>query len=141
MSRHGGSRSGKQIPAFQIEVADYSKRQNGHYATSWVTGATKGGKTIEVLPFVPHKTFIKRFEDSEAAMSWASRIGTVLSCRKVDTSPYLKNIEYLNLNKPVSIVLDREEYVIGKALELSHPRIDYENKIIDIEVVDNSGDV
>lgn len=137
MSRHGGN-AGRRLPFFQLEIADYSKRRNGRYTTSWLN-FSKGQKgKIDRLPLVPCRTLLKRFKDGESAKRWGARFGTVISCRKVDTAPYFKNIEYLNLTgKPISIEFDKEEYMVNKALELSRPRIDFEDKKIDVQIVDN----
>ncbi len=106
---------------FQIEVIDFRKRNNGHYA-----------------PRRPRRTLFFHGKSKERAESWGARFGTVLHCRKVDTTPYRKNIDFLDLHQePISIEIEREEYVLNKALELSRPRKRYSDKLFDAEPIDN----
>ena len=94
-------------------------------------------RKIDVLPRVPCRTHIKRFKDSKAAKKWGGRFGTVISCFKVDTSPYLKNIEYLNLHQePLTIEMDREEYTLGSGLELQRGGRRAKGRNIRIEILD-----
>jgi len=101
---------------YQLEIIDFQKRNNGDNA--------------------PSQTKIKRAKSADIAKKWGAKFGTVLHCAKVDTTPYLKNIEYLNLNQePLEIEIDREEYVLNRAMELTRPRKRFGDKK-DIEVVD-----
>ena len=52
----------------------------------------------------------------------------------MDTQPYYRNIEFLNLERPV-IQLETDEFVINKAMELS--REPQREQKVRIEVVDN----
>lgn len=102
---------------FQLEIINFRKRNNGHYA--------------------PRMTKVKIAKSAETAKRWGARFGTVLHCVKVDTTPYLKNIEYLNLHQePMEIEIDKEEYVLNKAMELSRPRKRYSDKDFNAEVID-----
>jgi len=91
---------------FQMEVIDFRKRNNGQRAAP--------------------KTLIYRGKSAEMAKKMGARFGTVLHCRKVDRSPYLKNIESLDLHQePMEIEIDREEFVLNRAMELTRPRKRY----------------
>ncbi len=122
--------SNKRENVFQMVVVEYSKRRNG-YHRNFVIADDRG------LTSAPKRTIVRRFRDYRSAMKWGGRFGSVISCHKVDTYPYFRNIEYLNLTeKQVEIKIDREEYVLNRALELSHPRIEDEKygiKVVDKE--------
>ena len=52
-------------------------------------------------------------------MRYGKRFGSVVSCHKVDVSHYVKSAEYRTLPpKPVSISIDKEEYVLGKDIQI-----------------------
>lgn len=131
MSRR--ARVERRLPLFQIKVADFTNH-------SYKTIVVKKGKErqkIDIPSKAPCRTLLKHFRDGKAAIRFASRIGTVLSCFKVDTDPYLKNIEYLNLEQTFSVEVGEKEYVLNKALELSRPRKDFEGKKFDVQMLDN----
>ena len=130
MSRRG-ARTERRLPLFQIRVADFSKQT---YNTV-VVGSGRHRQKLDIPTTVPSRTICKPFKDGRAATRWASRFGLVISCFKVDTTPYLKNIEYLNLEQPLKFEVDREEYTLNKSLELSR-RTNGEKKF-DVEIVDN----
>ncbi len=135
MSRHGG-RAGRRMPVFQIEVGDCS---NSDYFKWILFEKGEKGKVGSISPpesLQKCRTLFGRFKNSEAAKRWGSRFGAVKACFKVDVSPWFKKVEHIDLNKPISVVIERDEYVLNQALELSRPTIDYENKKIDVEVVD-----
>lgn len=55
---------------------------------------------------MPVITKVRLAKSAEAAVAWAKRFGSVISCHKVDTTPYINNIEYLCkdvIGKPVEI--------------------------------------
>ena len=102
---------------YQIVVLDFKKRSNGHGRTIVVPDGNSRRK-IDILPEAPSRTLIKAFRSHEAAMKYGKRYGTVVSCHKVDTSPYLLNIEHLNLGEPRAIEIDRAEFVLGEDVEI-----------------------
>ncbi len=134
MSRHCGD-AGRGLPVFQIEVESFGRIGT---ATSWVDKGEHG--KVETCPLGHYKTFVKRFKDARAAMNWGRRFGTVKECRKVDVEPYFLNIEHLNLKRQPIVVMETEQYVVNRALELSRPRIDFETRGINIQVVDKEPD-
>ena len=102
---------------FQIEVLEFGKRR-GNYSAGADNGM--GRKDVDHWTTAPHRTLLKRAKSAEIAKNWAKRFGSILHCEKVDTSPYYRNIEFLNLEeKPIEIRLDREEFIVNKALELT----------------------
>lgn len=126
MSRH--TRQECTLPLFQIEILDFSKK-NGHVHNFGVdnvgTIAWQFGNKICTRPEkvkqadrvsqAPRRTLCKRFKNDKAALRWANRIGSVLSCKKVDVSCYLNNIEHLNLHQePIEVVIDKQEFVLEK---------------------------
>lgn len=125
MGRHGGS-AGRGLPLFQIEVLDFSARKKGYdnYDRRMfkdVDGFIK--KTVDTLPEIPCRTIVQRFRDYKAALRYGQRFGTVKECRKVDTSPYLKNIDYLNLNQqPFTVEFDRQELMLSESLEITRAK-------------------
>lgn len=131
MSRR--ARVERRLPLFQIEVADFTK----HTYRTIVVKNGKERQKVDIPSKAPRRTLLEHFKDGKAAMRWASRIGVVLSCFKVDTEPYLVNIEHLNLEQTFSVELGEKEYVLNKALELSRPRKEFEGKKFDVEVIDN----
>ena len=107
----------KREHVFQLEIINFRKRNNGLHA--------------------PRMTKVKHAKSAEIAKRWGAKFGTVLHCFKVDTTPYLKNIEFLNLHQePMEIEIDREEYVLNRAMELTRPRKRFSDKNFDVEVVD-----
>jgi len=138
MSRHG-ARAGRGLGVFQLEILDYSRRSTDHYETITTqrymprdgNGRDKHKVTtkLDLMPDVPHRTILGRFKDSNAAKRWGRRFGTIVSCQKVDTMPYLRNIEFLNLETHVEIQVAQDEFVINKALELTRPRKEPEQRI------------
>lgn len=96
---------------YQVEVIDFQKRNNGQFS--------------------PRRTLFMCGKSVEKVRRWGARFGTVLHCRKVDTSYYYhKSIDNLVLDqKPISIEIDsREEYVVSRSLELNRPRKRYSDK-------------
>ncbi len=139
MSRHGGSRSGRGIPEFQIVVQDYASWNKDALKTVLVSDGDGGKQKLDILKEIPCRTLLHRVRDYKAAIRWGERFGTVLERRKVSREPYLKNAEYLNLNqKPVSIQME-PEFVINKAMELT--REPQREQKIRIEIVDKEPEV
>lgn len=155
--------SGHRLIAFQIELLDFSRRNNGHYSDAVVLDTRgiylcqrcgwegqredkcpkcgeglypKGRvKVVDRKPIAPRRTKIGLFYNIKGAKKWGRKFGTVISCHKVDKSPYLKNIEYLNLKQePLTIELVQEDYVLNKALELERPKKRFDNGGINIEI-------
>ena len=57
------------------------------------------------------------------------------SCKKVDKSHYLENIEHLNLEQEtMTIELEQEDYVLTRTLELERPRKVFEEKKYEVEI-------
>lgn len=78
-------------------------------------------KKIDILPKVPYVTFLRFFPSYRRAIKWASKRGTVLSCRKVSPSYYLDSIAYKCrdiVDRPIELEIKREEYTITKDLEI-----------------------
>lgn len=136
MSRH--TRGECVLPLFQLEILDFSRR-NRHIPemkdgkTLFYVGSNKS-KAVDMLSITaPTKTLLKRFKDKESAERWGARCGSLISCEKVDISPYYENIEHLNLKQePIVIQIEREEYILNKAVELGHKK-DFGNNKIEIE--------
>ena len=64
---------------------------------------------------MPVITKVRLAKSADAAIAWAKRFGSVISCHKVDTTPYINNIEYLCkdvIGKPVEIQVDTTEFRI-----------------------------
>lgn len=79
-------------------------------------------KVSDTLPIALRRTIMGKFKDSERAKNWGSRQGTVISCEKVDVSPYYENIEHLNLKQePIELEIERKEFVLTKELEIERP--------------------
>lgn len=129
MSRH--TRQECTLPLFQIEIRDFSKKNgNNHnglagvlYGTTYqVNGNTYRRKEIvkvdDISGCESRRTLCKRFKNDTAALRWAKRIGSVLSCKKVDVSRYLNNIEYrkdlLGGGNTIEVVIDKQEFVLEK---------------------------
>lgn len=136
MSRHNGREH-----LYQLVILDYSKKNNNHHylvdgcppVIDVKDGRIKVVDTLSSQP--PHRTIISRRKTAKAAMRWGSRYGTVISCEKVDTTSYLKNIEYLNLKqKPRIIKLDKEEFIVTKRLELEHSLDTGVKKVFEIDI-------
>ncbi len=98
---------------FQLEVLVFGKRRNGHYMPPGVSTT----KESHGLPMAPHRTLFREARTADGAKRSAAKVGSVISCRKlgsspdrgVSLSPYTRNIESLNLNqKPILIELDQE---------------------------------
>lgn len=124
---------------YQIEIADYSKRNSGSGYTLTVFENGKKQK-VDILPEAPRRTLLKRAKSSELAKRWGARFGTVISCFKVDTEKYLNNIEYLNLaQEPIAIEAE-PEYFLNKNLEITRPRREFGGKKIELEIVDEGLD-
>lgn len=128
---------------YQIKVLNFAKSKN-EYKSPFIIfdeqGRVPAGNMVDRMPDVPSRTLLKRFKDNKAALRYGNRFGTVISCHKVDTDPYLKNIEFLNLKQePIEIEVDREEYVLNKDLELKRPRRKSGGRQVRIEIVDNEG--
>jgi hypothetical protein len=134
MGRHGGSSGGRGLPLFQIEVLDFSARKQGYDSYDRRMFKDENGiirKTVDTLPEIPCRTIVQRFKDYKAALRFGQRFGTVKECRKVDTIPYLSNINYLNLDqKPIAIEMEREEeFELTDTLEVrrtQEPKLDVE---------------
>ena len=121
MSRRGGSQTARGLPVFQIEVLDYAHRKESGART--IGGNTHERRAkIDIPLYVPHRTLVGRFKDTNAAKRWGSRFGTVQSCFKVHTSYYLENIEYLKLEQEVSVRVTEQEFTVNRDLELSRIR-------------------
>ncbi len=120
MGRHNNTES-----AYQIEVLDFSRRRNRHYGLRGTPNG-KGRKEEDRLPVADHITKVFRFRNPEAAKRWAAKKGkkkrSIISCHKVDISPYLQNIEHLNLNQEPLTIEVEQDYVLNKVLELTRPR-------------------
>ena len=131
MSRHGGSHAGRGLQLFQIEVMDFAMR-NGDYKTIVIKDGY-GRQKIDIPKEIPCRTLLRRSSNAERAKGWARKFGLVISCHKVDTTPYLKNIEFLNLTpKPIAIERERE-YIISKTLEVRRDRKEFDGAPIDKE--------
>lgn len=122
------------MPLFQIEILDYRKNwqprkhDNGKMYNVDNAGALalqfghkihtlpEKIKEVDKIPQTPKsRTLCRRFKNDAAALRWAKRIGSVLSCKKVDLSCYRNNIEHLNLNQqPLEVVIDKQEFVLEK---------------------------
>lgn len=128
MSRH--TRQECTLPLFQIEILDFSRKNgnnhNGlagivHTSTHKYCGNNIGRAVVkadDILPCDNRRTLCKRFKNDTAALRWAKRIGSVLSCKKVDVSRYLNNIEYrkdlLGGGNTIEVVIDKQEFVLEK---------------------------
>jgi hypothetical protein len=99
-------------------------------------------KVEDILSVAQHRrTLVGLFFNKEKAKRWGSRYGTVISCRKVDKSRYLENIEHLNLKQePPTIELAQEEFVLSRTLELERPRRRYDVDKININIIDEDVD-
>lgn len=122
MGRHGGN-AGRGLPLFQIEVLDFSARKQGYDNYDRRTFKDNDGiirKTVDTLPAIPCRTIVERFKDYKAALRYGQRFGTVKECRKVDTSPYLNNINFLNLKQqPLTIEIEQPEFTLTDSLEVT----------------------
>jgi hypothetical protein len=98
-------------------------------------------KAADTMPLAPRRTLLKRARDNDEAKRWGARFGSVISCVKVDISPYLENIEHLNLGEQPVIVEMEEEYVLTEDLEIKRPRREFPAKRFEVEIADgeNSG--
>jgi hypothetical protein len=112
------SNVGLREPLFQIEVVDCSDGQY-HQAGNAYDGHKM--KQADIIHPSHRRTLFKRFRDSRAAKKWGSRFGTVISCHKVDISPYYFNIEHLNI-EPITVELENNGYSLNKSLEVSRLR-------------------
>lgn len=119
MSRHGGSSVARGLPLFQIEVLDFTKRNN-NYTKTVLMDKGNGREKVDLLAETPCRTLVGRFKDHKRAIRWGKRFGTVKECYKVDTSPYLNNINYLNLDqKPITVEIELEEFTLNENLEIT----------------------
>jgi hypothetical protein len=138
---------------YQIELLDFTKRSSGRstdavipdsgglyfcYKCEWegkrepqcpVCGNSlvpKGKvKLVDTMPIAARRTIVTQptNKNKESIKRWAARFGTVISCRKVDSSPYTQNIEYLNLKQePIVLEVERDEFVLTEDLELERPQ-------------------
>ena len=119
---------------FQIVVADYSFRGNGHRRT-WVGNNNddkKAYKSVDV-DLVPHKTLFRFAKNGKRAMrKVGKRFGTIISCQKVDSHHHhLNKIESLNL-EPIKIEMTVEDFTINREGFISRS-IEIEGREIDIE--------
>ncbi len=110
---------------YQTEVIDFSRRKNRRYGLRGTPNG-RGRKEEDRLPVGDRETNVSHFKNAESAKRRVSKKGkkkrSIISCRKVDTSPYLLNIEHLNLNQEPMTIEVEQDYVLNKALELSRPR-------------------
>ena len=152
-----------RLEAYQIEVLDFSKRKNQHRSDAVIAdgrgayrcrqchweGEHQGRcpncgselyqkgriKAVDMLPTAPRRTLVELFYNPRGARKWGSRFGTVISCKKVDKSHYLENIEHLNLEQEtMTIELEQEDYVLTRTLELERPRKVFEEKKYEVEI-------
>jgi hypothetical protein len=131
MSRHGGSSVGRGLPLFQIEVLDYASR-DARYTKTVLMDNGYGREKVDILSEIPCRTLVGRFKNYKRALRWGQRFGTVKECHKVDTSPYLNNINYLNLDqKPITIEVDLEEFTVNESLEVTRG---IEDREFDVEI-------
>ncbi len=137
MSRHSG-----RLYPYQIEIQTFNHRHNGrlHDSATPIGVVPVGSIVVESLAMGPRRmkladiasagviiTRVKRFADYEAAKRWGSRFGTVIACEKIDTSRYLRDIEYkckdcIGSPPPLEIQIGREEYALNENLELVRSR-------------------
>jgi hypothetical protein len=149
------------LATYQIEVLDFSKKPRGQYSDALVPdgrgvyrcrkceweGQTSGEcpqcgnrdlyqkgkvKVVDTLPAAPRRTLVELFYGYKQAVRWASKFGSVISCRKVDKTRYLENIEHLNLGQePVRFEVE-QDYVLTRTFELERPRRSSSKKEFDI---------
>lgn len=109
---------GNKEHLFQIVVKNFSKRDRNGRRDTVVVPRNGIRKKVDVEPEAQRRTLIKAFRNAKAAMRWGRRYGTVVSCQKVDTSYYLRNIEFLNLEPAMKIEIETEEIAVGSDLSV-----------------------
>lgn len=158
--------SKQRLDAYQIEVLEFPKNARKQQSSTAVIPDARGqyrcprcnweGEWVMVCPkcgskelypksrvkladtqTVGHRrTVMELFRDAKKAKKWGARFGTVISCRKIDKSYYLENIEHLNLRQePLTIELE-QDFVLNKALELERPKRNFGNRKLNVEIVE-----
>jgi hypothetical protein len=113
------SRLAPNMNEYQIEVLDYKHRKPPPNNQLFIH---KDGRRVkEPTEHIPLITLFRHAKTQEQAKRSASKKGSVISCRKVD-SHYrrLHMIEYLRLEpKPVVVDISPDEFLVGKDLTVS----------------------
>lgn len=124
------SKLSPNVNLFQLVVQDFKNRKPAPNKDYYVDKSGKGIK--EVVDHIPLRTLFRHAKNNRQAIKSASKVGTVISCRKVDSHFHrLHMIEHLRIEmKPIEVNISADEFVLGKDLEVS-PKID--KKIIDVE--------
>ena len=118
---------------FQIEVLDFRRSSYNHPSGSSNHFAFKEADRWESAP---SRTVFKRAKHEKTAKNWAKRFGSIISCVKVDTIPYTRNIEFLNLEEGMlTIQMESSDFLVNKTMELS--KEPQRTQKIRIEVIDN----
>lgn len=123
---------------YQLEVADFRHRypqrelnDDGGKLRTLPNGNIV--KLVDALPPAPIRTIIRRAKDNKAAKRMGEKIGTVLSCFKVDELPYLLNVEHTQLDPMELVTLDikAEDFTVNRNLEITRARPSGYNIVID----------
>ncbi len=103
---------------FQLEVRDYKHRQPPPHDGFYVDKSGRGIR--EKFDTIPIITLFRRAKTAEQAKRSASKKGSVISCRKVDSHlRRLDMISHLRIEqKPIDVEVRLEEFTIGRDLEI-----------------------
>lgn len=98
-------------------------------------------KKIDLPDKVPFRTVFRQFKTYKQAKRCADNLGSVLFCRKVDSSFYFNKIEYLNLKQtPRTVEITKEdEFILNAEGELTPTQMDTKTELeqkYEIEIVD-----
>lgn len=112
------SRIAPNTYTFQLEVLDFKHRQSPPPKGFYVDKSGKGIK--EIFDHIPRITLFRRTKTHKQAIKSASKKGTVISCRKVNSQYYRLNmIDYLRVEpKPVEVDISPDEFILGRDLEI-----------------------
>lgn len=102
---------------FQIVVQDFKHRQpppKNFYVDK------RGRGVRDIVDRIPLITLFRWAKDSKRAMKSASKKGTVISCRKVDSHVRrLDMISHLNIEtKPIYVDISADEFIVGRDLKV-----------------------
>ena len=112
------SRIAPNMRSFQIEVLDYKHRQPPPDKDFYVDKYGRGIR--EIVDHIPIITLFRRAKKAKQAIKSASKIGSVISCRKVDSHFHrLDMISHLRIDlKPIEVDISVEEFTVGRNLEI-----------------------
>lgn len=120
---------------FEIKILDYKNADKriktfvspgtstlvvgGEYGATHVPPKNKA--KIDNRMRVPVKVLFWRAKDGKRAKRIGERLGTVISCHKVDTSFHYKKIEYLDLKQapPTVTIANEDEFILNSQGELT----------------------